>query len=113
MGSFGFKKTFDNMVLRYMPNSGHGGPPGTRDMTIFGFYVNPQIPNIEYFEANEVYKSHEVSLFFSFNFLSNAVGIMSGDPFLNQVMTIFIKTYIFVKVREGKGREGREGKEGI
>ena len=27
-----------------------------------------------------------------------------------RVMTIFIKTYIFVKVREGRGREGREGK---
>ena len=25
-------------------------------------------------------------------------------------MTIFIKPYIFVKVREGTGREGREGK---
>ena len=35
---------------------------------------------------------------------------MSGDPFLTRVMTIFIKTYICVKVREGKeGRkEGRE-----
>jgi hypothetical protein len=29
-------------------------------------------------------------------------------------MTIFIKTYIFVKVREGKGRggKGRKGREG-
>ena len=34
-----------------MPNSGHGGPPGTRVMTIFGIYVNPHIPNIEYFEV--------------------------------------------------------------
>ena len=48
-----------------MPNSGHGGPPGTRVMTIFVFYVNPQIPNIEYFEANEVYKSWEESHLFS------------------------------------------------
>ena len=30
-----------------MPNSGHGGPPGTRVVTIFVFYVNPQTPNIE------------------------------------------------------------------
>ena len=30
---------------------------------------------------------------------------MSGDPFLIRVMNIFIKTYIFVKVRE----EGRKG----
>ena len=48
-----------------MPNSGHGGPPGTRVMTIFAFYVNPQAPNIEYFQANEVYKSREVSHLFS------------------------------------------------
>ena len=41
MGSFGLKKMFDNMVVRYMPNSGHGGPPGTPFMTIFVFYVNP------------------------------------------------------------------------
>ena len=38
----------------------------------------------------------------------------------DRVMSIFIKTYIFVKVREGKGskerqgkgREGKEGREG-
>ena len=35
---------------------------------------------------------------------------MSGDVFLNRVITIFIKTNIFVKVREGKGRkEGMKG----
>ena len=27
------------------------GPPGTRVMTIFVFYVSAQIPNIEYFEV--------------------------------------------------------------
>ena len=43
----------------------HGGPPGTRVMTMFVFYVSAQIPNIEYFEANEVYKSREVSHLFS------------------------------------------------
>ena len=32
---------------------------------------------------------------------------MSGDPFLSLVLTIFIKTYICVKVREGR-KEGRE-----
>ena len=36
-----------------MPNSGHRGPPGTRVMTIFVFYINPQIPNIEYFEEKK------------------------------------------------------------
>ena len=51
------------MVVRCMPNSEHGEPPGIPFMTIFGFYVNPQIPNIEYFEANEVYKSQGVSHF--------------------------------------------------
>ena len=49
------------MVVRYMPNSDPWGRPGTPFLTIFVFYVNPQIPNIEYFEANEVYKSWEVS----------------------------------------------------
>ena len=34
-----------------MPDSGHGGPPGTRVMTIFSFYVSTQIPIIEYFEV--------------------------------------------------------------
>ena len=48
-----------------MPDSSPGGPPGTRVMTIFGIYVNPQIPNIENFEAYEVYKSREVSNLFS------------------------------------------------
>ena len=99
------------MIVRHMPNSDPWGPPGIPFMTIFVFYVNPQIPNIEYLEANEVYKSLEVSHpFFSSNFPSNAVRIMSGDPFLTRVMTIFIKTYIFVKVREGRGGEGREGR---
>jgi len=40
-------------------------------------------------------------IFFSSNFLSNGVRIMSGDVFLTQVMTIFIKTYIFVKAELG------------
>ena len=39
------------MVGRCMPNSGHGGPPGTQVITIFVFYVSAQIPNIEYFEV--------------------------------------------------------------
>ena len=51
---------FDSMVVRYMPNSDPWGPPGTPFITIFMFYVNPKIPNLEYFEANEVYKSREV-----------------------------------------------------
>ena len=30
-----------------MPNSGHGGPPGTRAMIFFGTYVSTQVPDIE------------------------------------------------------------------
>ena len=66
LGSFGNKKMFGDMVVRYMPNSGHGGPPGSPFMTIFVFYVSAQIPNIEYFEAYEVYTSREVSRLFSY-----------------------------------------------
>ena len=93
---------FGYMVVVYMPNSDPWGPPGTSFMTIFVFYVNPQTPNIENFEAYEFYKSREVSHpFVSSNFPLNAVRIMSGDPFLTRAMTIFIKTYIFVNVGLG------------
>ena len=53
------------MVVRYMPNSGHGGPPGTRVMNNFVFYLSTQISIIEYFVVYEVYKSQEVSHLFS------------------------------------------------
>ena len=67
-----------------MPKSGHGGPPGTRVMTIFVFYVSGQIPNIEYFEVYGVLQAlGGISSFFSSNFPSNAVRIMSGDRFLS------------------------------
>ena len=83
---------FDNMVLRHMPNSGHGGPHTTPVMTIFGIYVSIQIPNIEKFQ---VYGGLQIpggiSSFFLSNFPSNAVRIMSGVPFLTRVMTMFIK----------------------
>ena len=78
-----------------MPNSGHGGPPGTRVMTIFVFYVSAQIPNIEYFEVyGGLQAPGGISSFFSLNFPSNAVGIMSGDLFLTRVMTMLIKNNI-------------------
>ena len=54
-----------DMVVGYMPNSDPWGPTGTPFMTIFVCYVNPQIPNIEHFEANEVYKSRKVFHLFS------------------------------------------------
>ena len=85
-----------------MPNSGHGGPHGTRVMAIFVFYVSAQIPNIEYFEIYEGLQARGgISFFISSNFTSNVVRIMSGDLFLARVMTIFVKTYIFVKVELG------------
>ena len=49
-----------NMVVRYMPNSGHGGPHVTPFMTIFVFYVSAQLPNIEKNEIYDVYKYQEV-----------------------------------------------------
>ena len=51
LGSFGHGKTSGNMVERYMPNSGPGGCPGARVMTIFGSYVGPHFSNIAYFEV--------------------------------------------------------------
>ena len=79
-----------------MPNSGHGGPPGTRVMTIFVFYVSAQIPNFEYFEVyGGLQAPGGIPFFVSLNFPSNAVRIMSGDPFLTRVMTIFIKVTIW------------------
>ena len=71
------------MVGRCMPNSGPGRLPGTRVMTIFGIYVNPQIPNIEYFEVcGGLWTPGGISSFFSANFPMNAVTIMSGELFL-------------------------------
>ena len=65
MGPFGHDKFLGDMVARYMPNSDPWGPPGTAFMTIFVFYVNSQMSNIEKNEAYEVYKSREVSHLFS------------------------------------------------
>ena len=42
---------FGDMVLRYMPNYGHGGPLGIRVMTIFGSYVGRHFANIQYFDV--------------------------------------------------------------
>ena len=83
------------MVVTCMPNSGHGGPPGTRVMNIFVFYVSAQIPTIEYFEVyGGLQAPGGISSFFSLNFPSNDVRIMSGDPFSIPIMTIFINVYI-------------------
>ena len=81
LGPFGNVKTSGDMVGRCMPNSGHGGPPGTRVIIIFVFYVSAQISNIEYFEVyGGLQATGGISFFFSLNLPSNAVRIMSGDP---------------------------------
>ena len=70
-------------------------PLGTRVVTFSGSYVNAQIPNIEYVKVDGGLQDlGRISSFFSSNFPSNAVRIMSGDLFLTLVMTIFIKAYI-------------------
>ena len=50
-------------------------------------------------------------IFFSSNFPSNAVRIMSGDPFLTRVLTIFINTYIFGGREEGRKEAMKRGRE--
>ena len=74
-------------------------------MTIFVFYVSAQIPNIEYFDVyGGLWALAGISFFFSRNFLSNAVRIMSGDPFLTRVMTIFINVYILENIARSLAR---------
>ena len=90
------------MVVRYMPNFGHGGPNGIRVMTIFVFYVSAQIPNIEY--LFKVYGGLQalggISCFFSLNFLSNAVRIMSGDLFWVAFLFSFVfLLFLFLGIR--------------
>ena len=81
MRSFGYGKTFGGIIGRCMPNSGHGGPPGTWVMTIVVFYVSAQIPSIEYFEVyGGLQAPGGISSSFSWNFPSNAVKSMSGGP---------------------------------
>ena len=91
-----------------MPNSDPWGPPGTPFITIFVFYVNPQIFNIEHFEANEVYKSREVSHFFLIKFPLECRRNHVWGPIFDPSYDHIQKTYIFVKVREGR-KEGMKG----
>ena len=66
MTAFGHAGTSGNMVGSFWLNMDPGGPPGTRVMTIFGFYVNPQIPNIEKFESyGGLWTPGGISSFFS------------------------------------------------
>ena len=96
------------MVVRYMPNSDSCGPPGTPFMTIFVFYVNPQIPNIENFDVyGGLWSPGGISSLFSSNFQSNGVRIMSGDIFVTRVFFInvnildiwlFVYIYIYINI---------------
>ena len=74
LGSFGCKKTFGGMVLRCMPKYGSGGPPGTSFMTIFGFYVSAQIPNIDYFEVYGGLQIHQ-------GLIGSSINVTKGFPF--------------------------------
>ena len=86
---------FGDMVVSYMPNSEPRRPPGSPFMTIFVFYVNPQIPNIENFDVyGGLWSPGGMSSFVSSNFPSNGVRIMSGDPFLIRVIT-FSTFFVF------------------
>ena len=87
------------MARRCMPNSGHGGCPGIRFMIIFESHVQLHISNIGYMKVYDgLLALGGISTFFSRNFTSNAVRIMSWDPFLARVMTIFIKTCILQRL---------------
>ena len=98
---------FGDMVLGYMPNSGQGGPPGTPFITIFVFYVNPQIPNIEYFGAYEVYKSREVSRLFLIKFPFECRQNHVWGPIFDSSYNHIHKNIHFWRKGEGR-KEGRE-----
>ena len=71
-------------------------------MTIFVLHVDPHIPNIGYMKVYEGLQAlGGISFFFSLNFPSNGVRIMSGDLFSTRVMTFFINVTIVWK-REKK-----------
>ena len=56
------------------------GMLGIRFMIIFGSHVDPHIANIGYMKVYQGLQAlGGISSFFSLNFLSNAVRIMSGD----------------------------------
>ena len=78
-------------------------------MTIFGIYADLQIPNIGYMKVYGcLWAPGGISSFFSSNFPSNGVRIMSGDPFLILVMTIFIDVTI-LDIRTVGRADGRAG----
>ena len=102
---------FGDMVVRYMPNSDPWGPLETPFMTIFVFFVNPQIPNIEKNEACGSTTPGRYLIFFFIKFLfecrRNYVWRSIFDPSYDHI-------YKNIHVCKGKGREGekREGREG-
>ena len=89
---------FASMVVRYMPNSAHGGPHMTPFMAIFVFYVSAQLPNIDKFQTYEVYKSREVSHLFSHQISFR----MPPESYLSKMVT-FIKMVITRVPRHDSG----------
>ena len=97
MGPFGHGKSSWDIGGRCMPNSGHAGCPGTCLMTIFGSHVGPHIANIGYMKVYEgLHALGGIPSFFSLSFRGMASESCLGTPGA-RVMTIFIKTYIWVK----------------
>ena len=96
------------MVGKCMPNSGHGGPPGTRVMNIFGIYVNPQISNIE--QQNP----RRYLIFFLIKFPVEWRQIHVWAPIFDPSYDHFYKCDHFGNKCEGreKGKGQREGKKG-
>ena len=78
-----------------MPNSGHGGPSGTRVMTTFVFFISRQIPNIEYFEVYGGLQALGGISFFSREISRRMQSESCLAPPGARVMSIFVKTYIF------------------
>ena len=91
-----------------MPNSGHGGCPGTRVMTIFGPYVDPHFPNIEYFAVYGSTGPGRYLIFFLVKFPVECRQNHVWGPPGARVMSIFVKTYICVKVELGHNHGWKE-----
>ena len=81
MTPFEHAKTSGDMGGSFWANLDAWGWPGTRVMTIFVFHVAPHISNMGYMKVYQGLQAlGGISSFFSSNFMSNVVSIMSGDP---------------------------------
>ena len=82
MTPFGHAGTSGDMVGSFWLNMDLGGPPGTRVMTIFGFYVKSHFAKIEYFEVyGGLQAPGGISFLFLLNFPSNASESCLGNDF--------------------------------